>query len=60
MRMHGYICVDRNAWIRAPKSRGFRGQRERKGCGINTVLEVGVGKLVNLRPRTTASGIACS
>jgi hypothetical protein len=44
------ICVDRNAWIRAPESRRFCGQRERKGCGINTVLEAGFGKLVNLRP----------
>jgi hypothetical protein len=26
---------------------------------INTVLEAGVGKLVNLGPRTTASRIAC-
>jgi hypothetical protein len=53
------ICVDRNAWIRAPESRRFCGQRERKGCGINTGLKVGVDKLVNLRPRTTASRIAC-
>jgi hypothetical protein len=48
------FCVDRNAWIRAPESRRLCGQRGRSGCGINTVPEVGVGKLVNLSTRTTA------
>ena len=50
---------DRNAWIRGSAKPLSLRQRWRNGCGINTVPEVGIGKLVILRSRTTVRRIAC-
>jgi hypothetical protein len=53
------ICVDRSARIRAPEGAVSAVNENVRIAGINTGLKIGVGKVVNLRPRKTASRIAC-
>jgi hypothetical protein len=45
------FCVDRKAWIRASQGCRVAVNEGGSAAGSNTVLEVGVGKLVNMRPR---------
>ena len=54
MRMHGYCVSTATLGFARPKAAVSAVNEERNGCGVNTVLEVGAGKLVNLRPRATA------